>query len=161
MKRLKVIPKSHQSIGLSVEKQANLKKLAEYLLALPKDYKHFKMSVFFEHEHVRRTPNQVNSLIEQDCHTCGTVACALGHGPLAGIPAYEVDWERYALRVFINNNREFSWCFSGCWMAIDNTPQGAAKRIMYMLEHGVPLKYNYTTSYYEVSLVREIYDYDE
>ena len=36
------------------------------------------------------------------------------------------------------NSPEFGWIFDGGWARWDNTPHGAAKRIDYLLEHGVP-----------------------
>lgn len=78
---------------------------------------------------------------------CGTVACAAGHGPVAGIldPGAQ-DWNDYVERNFLEtdefNSLEFSpvyrWCFSCGWTHIDNTPEGAAKRIRYMLDKGIP-----------------------
>lgn len=32
----------------------------------------------------------------------------------------------------------YDWLFSDGWLDYDNAPEGAAKRILYMLEHGVP-----------------------
>lgn len=70
---------------------------------------------------------------------CGSVGCAIGHGPYAGIPkAAEEAWAEYTERVFDLDMNELRWCFSGLWAKYDNTPQGAAKRIRYLLEHGAP-----------------------
>ena len=61
----------------------NLEKLASYLENLPEDYQHFGMRSYLN-------PTDLSALIkyaEQNggVHTCGTAACAVGHGPAAGI----------------------------------------------------------------------------
>lgn len=125
----------------------NLKKLATYLLQLPEDYKHFSMTSYFEFfrgemfyasletNEVISDPNAINE--------CRTVACALGHGPVAGIytpdKIYD-DWEDYCIEEFgfDGDSLEYDWCFAGAWHKTDDTPHGAAKRILYMIEYGVP-----------------------
>lgn len=109
-------------VGLSETHEQNLRKLAAYLLALPEGYERFHMASF-----------------------CGTSACALGHGPDAGIPRQSDDWMRYAAESFGLGStaqhwvlHSWQWCFSPDWAKVDNTPHGAAKRILWMLENGVP-----------------------
>ncbi len=68
---------------------------------------------------------------------CGSVGCAVGHGPYAGIPKqYSEDWDVYSNRVFIDRGMSSEWCFGLFWKNIDNSAQGAAKRIRYLLKHG-------------------------
>lgn len=120
----------------------NLEKLASYLEGLPADYDHFEMATYFRQD--RRTIN--DPLQAPLAGACGTVACAIGHGPAAGIPAEETameGWEDYSDRVFELSCNEETWCFSSCWRWVDNTPHGAAKRIRYMLERGVPSDSDY------------------
>ena len=76
---------------------------------------------------------------------CNTAACAAGHGPLAGIEPLEYEtWNAYVRRCFVDTHygsgvsREFNWLFASDWTFFDNTPRGAAARIRYFLEHGVP-----------------------
>ena len=70
---------------------------------------------------------------------CGAVGCAIGHGPYAGIPKrVSESWDAYDTRVFGLQGEALRWCFSSRWAEIDNTPEGAAKRIRYLLEHGAP-----------------------
>lgn len=72
---------------------------------------------------------------------CGAVACAIGHGPLAGIEALpREDWYAYGERVFGAEavSPLYNWCFHAAWAYRDNTAEGAAKRIRIALEHGVP-----------------------
>lgn len=82
---------------------------------------------------------------------CGTVACAVGHGPLAGIemtPGEKkakdagVGWAVYCARAFgvSNISPEMGWLFQSWWQKKDNTPEGAAARIRYYLKHGVPIR---------------------
>lgn len=85
-------------------------------------------------------------------YECGTVACAVGHGPGAGIApmADDCTWQRYAARVFgadrLMDDIVHGWCFDGAWTVLDNSPTGAAQRIVYMLQHGVPE--DFTTAVY-------------
>lgn len=113
----------------------NLTKLATYLEALSADYTHFHMSSYFRGGD---GPHFVNDA--PFAGSCGTVACAVGHGPAAGIPANEgtVWWSDYAEEAFELQQKEWEWCFASMWVVVDNTPQGAAKRIQHLLEHGLP-----------------------
>ena len=122
---------------------SNCAQLAAYLESLPEDYSKFNMGVFSNSDW------RVRQHSEGKIEHCGTVACALGHGPDAGIPVPLEDgywfrgrspeWRRYG-RLFIDyaasaSSYWWQWCFSSAWKGIDNTPQGAAKRIRYMLKH--------------------------
>lgn len=109
----------------------NLKKLADYLVS-GKTRMEFDMSNYCLSGHSR--------ISKPEHHDCGTVGCAIGHGPAAGIPVIDRDntWFWYADRVFQCDMDEWDWCFSQDWLFVDNTPQGAAYRIYYMLDHGVP-----------------------
>jgi hypothetical protein len=124
------------------KQRANLQKLASYLLALPADYDHFDMSSYLEHNGVQKDPQDYAII----CAPCGTVACAVGHGPAAGIepdPRPAVDdssWFAYCIEKFglTPGGIAWSWCFSATWACHDNTPQGAGQRILTMLGTGVP-----------------------
>lgn len=114
---------------ISETQRANLAKLADYLAALPKNYEGFRMSTYSTETH-------------KAIHECGTAACAAGHGPAAGIEAEEdEDWQSYVSRVFfpfLTDRAGWLWCFSPAWQSHDNTPHGAAARIRWYLEHGLP-----------------------
>jgi hypothetical protein len=74
-------------------------------------------------------------------YDCGTVACAVGHGPRAGIEAEPGEnWLDYAARAFgvDHTARAFDFLFSGTLTYVDNTPSGAAARIRCYLEEGIP-----------------------
>jgi len=111
----------------------NLTTLAYYLSGLPEGYGHFGMYNYSQDRESRFAP------ITR--HECGTTACAVGHGPYAGIPIEVGEyWPDYSERVFIKGiyAREWEWCFSSSWSEVDDTAHGAAKRILYMLDRGVP-----------------------
>ena len=134
------------------QQRANLKKLADYLAALPEGYGHFNMWVYMKHNGDEVNPQDLDTI----CYPCGTVACAAGHGPAAGIAVPEGvdDWNSYCHEVFdadplgeAAQQSVYTWLFTGAWKDTDNTPQGAAKRIYYYLEHDVP--HNYTKQLYD------------
>lgn len=113
-----------------------LKQLADYLWA---GSLQAKFNMFWYDDETTR------DRIGRGSSDCGTVGCAAGHGPYAGIPKLlDETWDKYTLRVFgissalYLDNYLWRFIFSGSWSSIDNTPQGAAKRIYYVLEHGVP-----------------------
>lgn len=113
--------------------RANLRKLADYLARLPDDYEQFNMGLYMSSSDV---PGTIRS------EPCDTVACALGHGPTAGIRTYnDANWDDYSDRAFGDTGGRgatlaWSWCFSPGWVRTDNTPRGAAARIYYLLDKG-------------------------
>jgi hypothetical protein len=127
---------------MEAKHKENLLKLARYLWDLPEDYTHFDMEYYFAQGN--STANGVLSAYNDGYEGCGTVACALGHGPAAGIGNGDdldgLTWDRYSKVFFGARVYEpvWEWCFESRWAEEDNTPRGAAKRIFYMLENGVP-----------------------
>lgn len=76
----------------TAEQRANLTKLADYLAALPDDYVGFEMGLYHE------DTVYADRAASPDCGTC---ACAVGHGPTAGIdPEKDEWWDAYHRRVF-------------------------------------------------------------
>ncbi len=121
-------------------RRQNLRKLAIYLANLPDDCKHFDMYMYCYNS---RTHCDINPADVADVENeCGTVACALGHGPAAGIlPKREQSWVRYGMINFYGADQDdtiHTFLFGGTWKNLDNTAKGAAKRIYWYLEHGVP-----------------------
>jgi len=117
---------------MKAKQKENLQKLARYLTRLPK-LKHpkadFDMRAF--------TPDVGFNVVVN----CGTVGCAAGHGPYAGVRKFKNEhWRKYVRRAFgvPPNPRVFEWLFGHEWERTDNTPQGAAARIRWYLKHGVP-----------------------
>lgn len=139
--------------------RVNLARLATYLEKLPADYEQFEMSSFVEDADPVKVQNYVVN--NGSVASCGTAACAVGHGPAAhmffnskellllqGETPWNIGeaWMNYARRVFDTNTLTFEWMFGGCWASVpddsvdpvDNTVRGAAARIRYFLAHGVP-----------------------
>lgn len=127
------------------EHKANLTRLAEYLAQLPDDYEKFSMKAYC-------STNDEYGYIEDDdfgpdlaaailANECGTVACALGHGPSAGITPTEDDncWESYSENRFGLFWMSDGWahCFGVEWAQDPetNTPKAAAERIYEYLCH--------------------------
>lgn len=141
---------NHLPVTLLPGQLSNLLKLSDYLLS--GDLKaNFDMSDFTDVAY-GEGPLDVTygeGPLDEDWTTwttCGTVGCAAGHGPYAGIPKLPTeDWQDYTRRVFIEsrssneNNKAWDFCFSGSWARYDNTPEGAANRIKYLIVNGVPV----------------------
>ena len=79
-----------------------------------------------------------------EVYVCGTVACAAGHGPLAGIEALPHEtWSEYTQRAFSGPDPNvFFYLFAADWTDIDDTPKGAAARIRRYLAEGTPDLYS-------------------
>lgn len=134
----------------------NLLTLANYLDALPVDYAKFDMGAFFRLGSwcgLRIPPVE-----ERPCYTA---ACAVGHGPFAGMPTIgDEAWDTYAERVFgVNASTDedddlgFEWMFGSSWTDFDDTPRGAAARIRYFLHHGVaPEDFQYGRSVQQIEI---------
>lgn len=134
---------------LTKAQRARLDKLATYLEGLPTRYKSFDMSQWID----GLEDEALAKYARHNGGMCGTVACAAGHGPAAGvlvpprlveiedfagqISAY-VDWEGYC-ELFVGDDlRPRAWVFNGSWAGVDNHHHGAAARIRYLLDHGSP-----------------------
>ncbi len=124
----------HEKPDLTSNQRRNLRKLAAYLLNGLKA--RFDMGRITDDDDFAST----GSCIHEDNRTeCGAVGCAMGHGPYAGIPKRKSEsWWAYADRQFTNYTRASDWCFHGCWADVDKTAKGAARRILYMLDKGIP-----------------------
>lgn len=122
----------------------NLRKLADYLMAgnLKKD---FSMAAYCE-VGLPGEPD-FDSIVSPQLHACGTVGCALGHGPDAGIaPLDDESWNDYMERAFgiplgpsmDQISPAYHWLFGFGWTLTDNSIQGAAWRIYEFLDNGIP-----------------------
>lgn len=117
-------------VGLSPEHESNLRRLAAYLLGEELQAE-FDMDDFSKNYDIEET-------------NCGSAGCAIGHGPYAGIPKRGNElWVEYSDRALMSrevrtDTKCWYWCFSGDWKHTDNTPIGAARRILWMLGNGVP-----------------------
>ena len=115
----------------------NLKLLAEYLLALPEDYQHFGMGSWHDDYEF-----PIDAYLEEAPH-CNTAGCAVGHSPyVQGLPKpfHTEGWVKYSERIFGMSweSDEWEWCFDSDWGCVDNTPHGAAKRILQLISTGLP-----------------------
>lgn len=131
----------------SDEHRRNLRKLADHLASLPEDYIYFHIDTYWSSVVPRgQGYGELNGLSVVEEHPidvldnvseCGAVACAIGHGPIAGIPLNpdDLSWRAYAARVFGTHetgSRAGSYMF-GCY-GNSNNPQDAAERIRKVLD---------------------------
>jgi hypothetical protein len=121
--------------GSSVAKVLNLVQLATYMRQLPDDYEQFSMSYYHWKQNGSGGPNTLKPGVQYEC---GTSACAVGHGPAAGIAPLrgEDDWVQYGRRSFTSHEGDYLFMFSGSWTDYDDTPRGVAARICYVLQQG-------------------------
>jgi hypothetical protein len=142
---------------LTKPQRARLDKLATYLERLPKRYRHFDMDQYIVSDDAEKVSQY--ALHNGGVPSCGTVACAVGHGPAAGIlfkkemvtryssGGWRVDWNAYST-LFLpadplsegrwSDERLFDWLFGDGWSLSDNHHYGAAARIRYLLAEGQP-----------------------
>lgn len=131
------------------EKKQNLLKLAEYLLG---DLKaKFDMGTFSQiDERLDASTVERFRINETDC---GSVGCAIGHGPYAGIPKGKESWRQYynrSFRIYDHGfNTEYFWLFDARWVDVDNSSEGAAKRILWFLVEGDAPSDELSTSTYQ------------
>lgn len=110
--------------------------MADYIATIPQEK--FDMTWFREDEY-------------KYTHECNSVGCVIGHCTVLddwdNIPKEkngEIDFVEWAEEftgldaISSFGFTEWLWCFSGSWAGIDNTPIGASKRIMWLIEHGLP-----------------------
>jgi len=154
---------STSSNELSRAQLKNLGLLADYLEKLPADYSHFDMGLFIgEKDEYGNPKSDIDHLYAEyakknggvDQHGCGTVACAIGHGPAAGILFKKEElgkddlwddnedewvevttpfWHSYSGRFANIHSPMWNWLFGSEWDRADNHHHGAAARIRYIL----------------------------
>lgn len=131
-------------VGLN---EYNLRKLANGLLTLDNDTKNFDMFDFvnpgekldesFPMIPINNIPTaKLNKSLKNECNTC---ACAVGWAPVFGVRRKPgEDFSDFSFRTLILTPNEddtvWRWCFDSDWTFIDNTPRGAAVRILHLLE---------------------------
>ena len=114
------------AIDLEPKYEQNLRRLAAYLLGDLVGA--FEMNTIDD-----------DSGVSGERTNCGSCGCAVGHAPYAGIAKQRgEDWSEFSARVFNLVEEQWAWCFSADWSDIDNSPEGAAKRILTMLENDLP-----------------------
>lgn len=112
----------------------NLKKLRDYLSGPLHEGSEFNMSTFSDSTHVLSATE------------CGSIGCAVGHGPYAGIKKRPDElWTQYAIRVFgagfnkkttIEECYNWHWLFDASWAKCFPTKDDAVKRIDALLQYG-------------------------
>lgn len=118
------------------ERQANLLRLGQHLVRQARAIR-AAGGLAFGHEDMaglRPSPQEVRDAV-------GVRLPPLAHGPLAGIAAQPgEDWPGYVERVFgVSAHRPFmAWLQSPMWAKTEPSPEGAALRIAYALDYGVP-----------------------
>jgi len=130
----------HIEVKITDKQRKNLNKLAEFLVFVNPSM--FDILTFhsMEEDYGGRPTKK---------HPCGSTACMVGWGPAAGVKPKEGEsWVDYTQRAFGEHNIPhgfyndtdvlWEWLFDANWSDADNTPVGGAKRIHYMLKHGVP-----------------------
>lgn len=96
-------------------------------------------------------PNRFHMLVyregDETNHICNTVGCAVGW--LTGMVAPDtlprdiwgnnsIDFSQWSTEYFDLDDDEWDWCFDGAWTHTDNTLEGAAARMRYLAECGLP-----------------------
>ena len=125
-------------VGVLPKHVKNLRILADHLATLPAEYESFSMANYvYQNAADDAGPHELSTI------PCNTVACSIGHGPSAGIPVGDCEsWYEYIKEnLCLPKTLACDWLFSSNWTFVDNTPQGAAARIKYLLEHGLPDDY--------------------
>jgi len=85
---------------------------------------------------------------QKDLHTCGTAGCAIGWAPAimtneefsdCTYSCGNIDFDKVSEHFgFKTLNRSWRFLFDCSWKHIDDTPEGAAARIRYFLDKGLP-----------------------
>jgi hypothetical protein len=120
------------ALGLDRKFERNLRRLATYLW-------HLSTSTFIRHHKFDMLQYSDSATCDRERNNCGTVGCALGHAPYAGIAKHTgEDWDEYCNRQFDVYSELWRAFFSSNWVEVDNTPRGAAKRILFCLKNGIP-----------------------
>lgn len=149
---------------INYELDTKYKTIAELLNNIPDGYGGI---VDFIHSH--GTAKDVWNVTKRDYNSCGTVACALGHGPAAGITPkvttswFDTSWGQYGSEEFgvDDSSAAWYWLFGPDWEKADNTPQGAAARINLYIVNGVPEDYMEYYTGRNKDLPYEVVPYDE
>jgi hypothetical protein len=135
----------HQSWEGTEEQRSNLLKLADFLFQNSKALKETdRFNMRFWNSKFQSMAEEFKGRFAEpsfSCDSCDAVACAVGWGPTAGIEVKGNEtWARYSERALgLEAFSSYHWVADCMWGGRDNTPEGAAYRAYYMLEHGVPL----------------------
>jgi hypothetical protein len=121
------------------------------------DYRHITGIPAYVHENVEWVGNvqkpAVVTRLKGEENICGTSCCALGTAAWHGIGKMtrSMTWEQYSEKNYGLNFEGELWdfVFSGNWYEIDNTPEGAAARILKLVIDGPEVILNKTGLVFE------------
>ena len=125
----------------------NLQRMADYIRTIPQE--------LFDMSNYRCTNIEEGGNISEPI--CNSVGCVLGHCTVldAGnirqilktdlVLSYEAWAEQFTgMARQRDNPATWLYCFGSAWAYEDNTPEGAANRIEYVIKHGeAPPEYDY------------------
>jgi hypothetical protein len=109
----------------------NLQRMADYIRTVPKEK--FHMGEYRKGSWKK--------------HQCGSVGCVIGHCTILDkienislTIGLGIDFTAWSEKFtgLIAWSSEWDWCFHAVWKHTDNTPTGAADRIEWLLNHGLP-----------------------
>jgi hypothetical protein len=109
----------------------NLQRMADFIRTVPQDK--FSMREY-----------RSGDITLQECNSVG---CVVGWCTLLdkkeNIPLYKdgnIDFEEWSIKFtgMGSFSNRWDWCFSMDWCYVDNTPEGAALRIEWLLNKGLP-----------------------
>ena len=167
-------PESVRRITLQPETQADLLQLAQILFHLAdQPDPHFDMENFIhipsltKKQNLMLRPDEAAPMFRQHLEpNCGSVACALGHAAVHKIGFDRANavphqnllmlWGNYAELFTDGQEIVETWLFDYEWRHHDNTPRGAALRIYFLLQHGVPKEFD-TPYQYNYSVYVPLY----
>ncbi len=77
---------------------------------------------------------------------CDSVGCVIGHCTVLDAenienfiqPNGKIDFDEWSNHFTGIQSAEWYWCFDADWYYRDNTPEGAARRIEWLIKNGVP-----------------------
>ncbi len=117
--------------------KTNLLKMADYIETIPQEL--FDMGGWREDG-------------DKYSHECKSIGCVLGHCTILDtdpLPKHfddSIDFRKWSEEFTgINSeygSEEWKYLFDADWDSIDNTPTGAAKRIRYFVENGLPTNWD-------------------
>jgi hypothetical protein len=119
-------------------KRENLQKMADHIRTIPQE--------LFDMRHYRSNKDSCNPAADEQEYECNSVGCVIGHcltlapNLVTRCPEGVIQFADWSVE-FTNTywfGDEWSWCFSHVWEQFDNTPEGAALRIEWLLKNGLP-----------------------
>ncbi len=131
-------------IDMNVE---NLQKIADHIRTVPQemfDMHHYRVKLA-----ATRQIDYESSWAKPECDSIG---CAIGHSTvldienvkknfmhdIAGKPAISFAHWSEQFTGLSKSTPQWVWCFATNWGRVDNTPEGAARRIEWLVKNGLP-----------------------